>query len=275
MKAYSYSQWAAGDDNVIADNLSRDHHLSTPRLTQLLLHSATHQMPPNFSILPTPSDIVSRLTSWTQIGRAPKDFTLTPKRSSIASFASGSNFSHPFLDSVTFLTHSWWSTCPPNNVHEDSLEPSLMRSGKPSSARIETLLWHQQQSVTPSHLYRLRTFCGTWQTRPRYERTWQNSPHSTPPVLRVQKYRSSRETPMRIDGRIYLKNLLSTKYSGWYMHWSPLFLRYQYFRASPPHRPNTKANCSWKYQSRHLVEKCFINSRIFHIFSHRIDHILE
>jgi hypothetical protein len=28
-----------------------------------------------------------------------------------------------------------------------------MRSGKPSSARIETLLWHQQQSVTPSHLY--------------------------------------------------------------------------------------------------------------------------
>ena len=148
-KACSYSQWIAGDDNVIADALSRDHHLSTPRLTQLLLHSATHQMPPNFSILPIPSDIASRLTSWTQIGRAPKDFTLTPKRSSIASFASGSNFSHP-LDSVTLPTHSW-STCPQNNVH-DSLEPSPMRSGKPSAAHIETHLWHQQQSMTPSHL---------------------------------------------------------------------------------------------------------------------------
>ena len=27
--------------------------------------------------------------------------------------------------------------------------------------------------------------------------------------------------------------------------------------------------------TRHLVEKYFINSRIFHIFSHRIDQILE
>ena len=27
--------------------------------------------------------------------------------------------------------------------------------------------------------------------------------------------------------------------------------------------------------TRHLVEKFFINSRIFHIFSHRIDQILE
>ena len=150
-QACSYSQWIPGDDNVIADALSRDHHLSNAQLTHLIHHSATHQMPPNFSISPLPTDIASKLTLWMQIGRAPKDFKLTPRRSSIASSESGPNSLRP-LDFVMSPIHSS-PTSPQNNAF-DSSEHSRMPSGRPSSVHIETLLWHQRQSGTPSHLYR-------------------------------------------------------------------------------------------------------------------------
>jgi len=102
----SYSQWIPGADNTIADSISRDHHILTPSLTQLLHSSATTQMPPNF-ISQIPSDFVSKLTSWMPPGCcAPKDFKLRPKPSSIASYAYEKNFSprSDFVMSPT--THS-------------------------------------------------------------------------------------------------------------------------------------------------------------------------
>ena len=54
-----YSQHFAGSLNVIADSLSRDHHLSDSQLSQLLHHHFPQQVPPNFTISPLPPTIIS------------------------------------------------------------------------------------------------------------------------------------------------------------------------------------------------------------------------
>ena len=150
-QACSFSHWIPGEDNIIADSLSRDHHLSPLQLTHLLQSSAAHQIPPNFDISPIPTEIASRLTLWTQRERAPKGFKLIPKRSTLASSAFGKNSWAP-SDSALPLTLSLSTS--PRNTAPDSSEPSRTPSGKPSSAHIETLLWHRQQSAIPSHLFR-------------------------------------------------------------------------------------------------------------------------
>jgi hypothetical protein len=40
-----YSQWFAGEENVVADCLSRDFHLSEFQLTQLINSCVSHQVP--------------------------------------------------------------------------------------------------------------------------------------------------------------------------------------------------------------------------------------
>ena len=56
-----YTQWFRGEDNDVSEYLSRDHHLSTSVLTNLLSSSIPHQIPPDFKITPLPSVIDSWL----------------------------------------------------------------------------------------------------------------------------------------------------------------------------------------------------------------------
>ena len=62
-KACLYSQWFAGDENDISDSLSRDIHLSTPILTNLLKFSFPSQIPTNFRFVQLPCKIVSWVSS--------------------------------------------------------------------------------------------------------------------------------------------------------------------------------------------------------------------
>ena len=55
-----YTQWFPGEDNDVSDFLSRDHHLSTTVLTNLLSSSIHHQLPPNLKISP----LLSVIDSW-------------------------------------------------------------------------------------------------------------------------------------------------------------------------------------------------------------------
>jgi hypothetical protein len=58
-----YSQWFPGKDNIIADALSREIHLTDTQLISLLRTSVPKQVPSNFNIVPLPNEIVSWLTS--------------------------------------------------------------------------------------------------------------------------------------------------------------------------------------------------------------------
>jgi hypothetical protein len=58
-----YSQWFPGKENIIADALSREIHLTDTQLISLLRTSVPTQVPSNFKIVPLPSEISSWLTS--------------------------------------------------------------------------------------------------------------------------------------------------------------------------------------------------------------------
>jgi hypothetical protein len=57
-----YSQWFSGSENSIADSLSRDFHLESSHLCDLLLSHFPEQAPFGLAILPLPPDIVSWVT---------------------------------------------------------------------------------------------------------------------------------------------------------------------------------------------------------------------
>ena len=147
----TYSQWIPGVENVVADSLSRDHHLSTTQLTHLLLTLAHPQLPPNFQIYPLPTELHSTLISWLHQGRAPKAYNHKPTRSTLAHYASGITSSTPSASTVPmirFLTNS-------NSLNvSGSLAHLPKPSVRPSSVQTETLRWQQQQSEIPFHLYR-------------------------------------------------------------------------------------------------------------------------
>lgn len=54
-----YSQWFPGDENQIADALSRDFHLNDDDLTHLIVHSIPTQAPFGFKIFPIPLEVYS------------------------------------------------------------------------------------------------------------------------------------------------------------------------------------------------------------------------
>jgi hypothetical protein len=62
-KSCLYCKWFAGDENQVADSLSRDFHLSDEQLTQMITLSLPKQVPFGFQIYPLPNEIVSWLTS--------------------------------------------------------------------------------------------------------------------------------------------------------------------------------------------------------------------
>jgi hypothetical protein len=61
-----FSQWFPGEENNVADSLSREMHLSDETLISLLHNTFPSQVPPNFKIVPLPNEIVSWLTSLLQ-----------------------------------------------------------------------------------------------------------------------------------------------------------------------------------------------------------------
>ena len=146
--ACSYSQWIPGEENVIADSLSRDHHLEDITLTNMLHLFASPQMPPNFHISPLPDEINSNIILWLQKGRAPADYRLTPKRSTLAPLLAGRSSSSP---SVLLATPSSTDFSLPS-AHA-LLGPLPMPFVQPSTVATETTRWQRQQSVIPSQHY--------------------------------------------------------------------------------------------------------------------------
>ena len=146
----TYSQWIPGEENIIADSLSRDHHLSDNQLTHLLLTLAPQQLPPNFQLFPLPAELSSKLTLWLQQGCVPRDYSLTPTRSTLARSGFGSNSSP--LSGLMVTTPSSTPSNPPNAFA--SWAPLPTPCVKHTSLATETLRWQHRQSEIPSLLYR-------------------------------------------------------------------------------------------------------------------------
>jgi hypothetical protein len=58
-----YSQWFPGEENVVSDSLSRDFHIPSDSLSQIISSSFPEQAPFGLKILHLPTEIVSWLTS--------------------------------------------------------------------------------------------------------------------------------------------------------------------------------------------------------------------
>jgi hypothetical protein len=144
--ACTYSQWIPGTENVVADSLSRDHHLSDLALTNMLHLFASPQMHKSFHIYPLPADVTSRLTSWLQRGLAPEDYKLTPKRSTLALSLAGSLSSTPSASPTTPSSqHSSHTNAPGSSV------PLPTPFVQPSTVATEHTRWRlQHQSAIPS-----------------------------------------------------------------------------------------------------------------------------
>ena len=59
-----YSQWFPGEQNILADSLSRDFNLNDTTLTKLFRKLFSTQLPPQFEIVSLPQEINSWLYSW-------------------------------------------------------------------------------------------------------------------------------------------------------------------------------------------------------------------
>ena len=125
-----YSQWFPGDDNDLADSLSRDFHIPDDKLISLYFNYIPQQTPPNLKISPLPKEISSFLLSMLQ---TLPDKTQQQEKYKISSLARG-------LDGQNSNKNSTWnqtlsskhltnankpSSCPP--LHSKSENESLTR----------------------------------------------------------------------------------------------------------------------------------------------------
>jgi hypothetical protein len=138
-----YSQWFAGEDNIVSDALSRRFDLTDTALTSLLLSTVPSQVPHGLSICPLPSEIVSWLTWLQQIAIDKKgspsrltknqlepgdDGLLTSQASASASIRSSSTLAVP--SAIESSVPSWPLCEPPDSVpldikllQQESLKP--------------------------------------------------------------------------------------------------------------------------------------------------------
>jgi hypothetical protein len=65
-KSCIYSQWFSGEENSISDSLSRDFHINSTQLCNLLSSNFPFQAPFGLKIHPLPKEIVSWVTSLLQ-----------------------------------------------------------------------------------------------------------------------------------------------------------------------------------------------------------------
>ena len=118
-----YSQYFPGDDNDLADSLSRDHHLSDDTLTKLYLKFLPTQTPQNFKISPLPQQIVSYVFSILQTLPEQTQPQEKHKTSSLCRGQDGLNF----LTNLD-LERTSSSTNYPNEIDQSSSQPSARSS---------------------------------------------------------------------------------------------------------------------------------------------------
>lgn len=152
-----YSQWFAGDENVVADSLSRDFHIPDEILTSLIKRSTPQQVPFGFQINPLPKEIVSWLTNLLQNLPEKERWSKQPTRSKISHGLDSNHISFQ----LELPTHTY-----PTSLHTHViryLEPSDTLSERADFILRNTNLVKQDQLEPPWTMWHRPT---DWPTGP-------------------------------------------------------------------------------------------------------------
>jgi hypothetical protein len=143
-----YSQWMPGDENNVADSLSRDDNVPDKLLAHLLRKNYPEQVPADLTIVQLPSEIVSWLTSLLQ--RLPVRTQSLEKhmRTKIGLGVAGADTSTLLESSKTIS-----STSSTTLNGSGSSEPSPQPSGMDDFLGHLMKPWLTAQSKIPSHLW--------------------------------------------------------------------------------------------------------------------------
>jgi hypothetical protein len=148
-----YKQWLRGEDNVIADSLSRDVYFLSPKSHEnFLISTASSQLPPNFRILPLQEEICCFISSTLQALPVNQQRWLPQKASDLAHGNRGC------LSSIARVLKNRSSSEDSQSFKETlSFQHSPKPSGNVLSLHEIKRIWWKEQSKPPSHLW-LRPF---------------------------------------------------------------------------------------------------------------------
>ena len=138
------AQHFKGKWNVVADSLSRDHHIPAELLTELLRSLCPSQMPKNFHISPLPQEIESWVFRTLQLSNKQPQDPKEPMASMIGVGLVGVDLSKA-LSSETIP--SWIAS--QKNTHLLSLSASLKQCGPESLAQDVRETWHKARCERP------------------------------------------------------------------------------------------------------------------------------
>ena len=143
-----YRQWFKGEENVLADSLSRDGFVFTNQAHKSFLQSTIpQQVPPNFNISPLPNEIVSFISS-TLLQLPVKAQRLMPRKESELVR------SRPGLVSYLVLGSRLSSSkASPSSRETSSCLPSPRQFEKAPSLEEIKSNWWREQSTPPSHMW--------------------------------------------------------------------------------------------------------------------------
>ena len=148
-EAVLYRQWFRGEDNVVADSLSRDcYYLSPAAHENFLLTTVPSQLPQNFRILPVPAEISSFVSSTLeQLPVQPLRFR--PQKPS--------ELAHSEIGALSSIASDWRTrstlTSSPISRKTSSWPPSPKPSEKHPSLQDLERIWWREQSMPPSHMW--------------------------------------------------------------------------------------------------------------------------
>ena len=147
--AVLYRQWFRGEDNVVADSLSRDCFFLSPIAHEHFLFQTTpSQLPRNFKILPVPAEIDCFISS--TLARLPvQQLRCKPQKPS--------DLARSKIGALSSIASDWKNqsilTDSPNSNKTYSWQRSHKLSEKHPSLEALTNLWWKAQSVPPSHMW--------------------------------------------------------------------------------------------------------------------------
>jgi hypothetical protein len=141
-----YSQWFPGKQNIIADSLSRDTHLSDEKILSLFATSPStvSQLPKVTDLRPLPPEIISWITSLLRTMPVRKQ---SPQQLGRSELWLGSAGSSSLKESNSNSTHSSKTFLPKTNISSLPLSPTQCEK-QPTLQQISTP-WLLQQSEIP------------------------------------------------------------------------------------------------------------------------------
>ena len=143
-----YKQWLKGQDNVVADSLSRDnYYLSANTHTRFLQLTVPQQLPNNFRIKPLPSEICSFITSTLQQLPGTQLQSSQPKPSELA---------RGHIGYLTLVASELAANTLKASIHTSRTLYSQdlpRQSGQVPSLREIMDIWLKEQSQPPLHMW--------------------------------------------------------------------------------------------------------------------------